>query len=262
MTSRKKVVDLAVSWIGKSESNGGYLDIINIYNSQKTFPRGIKMNKAWSWCACTWSALAIKLGYTDVMPIEISCGELINKAKKMEIWIENDSHLPKPGDAILYDWDDDGKGDDTGWPDHIGVIETVNKNSGYFTVIEGNYSNAVKRRTVSINGRYIRGFICPNYDQDGTQTNTKTINTGRLKSISEISHEVIAGDWGSGNDRKNALTAAGYKYSEIQAEVNKILNGQADESPEVKSNDQNQPYKATIRCTEKNSSTDKSKYCH
>ena len=47
------------------------------------------MEYSWPWCACTWSALAIKLGYTDIMPIEISCPELIIAAKKMEQDIMN-----------------------------------------------------------------------------------------------------------------------------------------------------------------------------
>ena len=40
----------------------------------------------------------------------------------------------------------------------------------------------------------------------------------------DIAHEVIAGQWGSGETRKNNLTAAGYNYSEVQARVNEILN--------------------------------------
>jgi glucan-binding YG repeat protein len=34
-------------------------------------------------------------------------------------------------------------------------------------IIEGNYSDQVKRRTISINGRYIRGYGVPKY-HDGT----------------------------------------------------------------------------------------------
>lgn len=123
MRSRQKVVDLVKSWEGKKESNGTHKSIIDIYNGYKgKLPRGIKMKYDWSWCACTWSALAIKLGYTAIMPIEISCGYLIDAAKKLGVWKENDDYIAQPGDAVLYDWDDSGKGDNTGWPDHVGVI--------------------------------------------------------------------------------------------------------------------------------------------
>lgn len=218
---RQAVVDLARSWIGKKESDGSYKEIIDIYNSYSgPFPRGVKMQYSYAWCACTWSALAIKLGYTPIMPIEISCGELIKRAKEMNCWVENDAYLPSPGDAILYDWDDDGKGDNTGWPDHVGVVEYVNPESGYFVVIEGNYDDSVKRRTISINGKFIRGFITPLYDaQDGSY-----IPEIKEKDVDTIAHECISGIWGNGEDRKKSLTKAGYNYEEVQARINEILN--------------------------------------
>lgn len=162
--SRQAVVDLARSWIGKNESDESYKVIVDTYNSfEGKFPRGIKMEYGWAWCACTWSAIAIKLGYTDVMPIEISCYYLIEAAKRMGCWVESDSYIPAPADGILYDWDDDGYGDDTGAPEHVGIIEKVA--NGKIFVIEGNKNHAVGRREIPIDGRYIRGFITPRYDE-------------------------------------------------------------------------------------------------
>ena len=129
--SRQAVVDLILSWEGKNEYDGSFKSIIDIYNSYKgKFPRGVKMQYDWAWCACTWSAMAIKLGYTSIMPIEISCGHLVEEAKKMGCWKEADSYVAKPGDAVLYDWDDNGSGDNTGWPDHIGTVVEVHKSAG------------------------------------------------------------------------------------------------------------------------------------
>lgn len=45
------------------------------------------------------------------------------------------------------------------------------------------------------------------------------------KSIDEVAQEVIAGQWGNGDDRKNRLTAAGYDYNAVQNRVNEILGG-------------------------------------
>lgn len=224
MRSRSEVVKLATSWIGKRESDGSYKEIIDIYNSfyGGVLPRGIKMQYGWPWCACTWSALAIYLGYVDIMPIEISCGELIKQAQKMGVWNEKDNYVPKPGDAILYDWDDNGIGDNTGWPDHVGTVDYCNPNAGYMTVIEGNYSDSVKKRTISINGKYIRGFITPKYTDDSVIN----VSSGS-KDVSTIAREVISGLWGSGTARKTALEQAGYNYSEVQSKVNEILNGSA-----------------------------------
>lgn len=236
---RNEVVNLANSWVGRNEANGTHKYIIDIYNGHSPLPRGTKMQYNWAWCACTWSALAIKLGYTAIMPIEISCFYIIEEAKKMNIWQENDGYIPNIGDAILYDWDDSGSGDNKGNPDHIGTVVYVNRDSGYMVVVEGNYSNAVKKRTIMINGRFIRGFICPKYSGDGAAKPSTPVQSGG-KDIATVAREVIAGQWGSGDARKNNLKAAGYDYNKVQAKVNEILNGGAAK-PSTPVQDQEQP---------------------
>lgn len=44
-----------------------------------------------------------------------------------------------------------------------------------------------------------------------------------LKSIDTLAQEVIRGDWGNGQDRKNRLEKAGYNYNAVQKRVNEIL---------------------------------------
>lgn len=152
------------SWVGLKESNGSHKKIIDIYNTIKPLPVGYKLKYTDAWCAGTISAAAQVLNATDIIPTECSCPRMITKAKSMGIWVENDAHKPSPGDIIMYDWDDSGKGDNTNSPDHVGVVEKVSGST--ITVIEGNYSNAVKRRTLQVNGRYIRGYIVPKYDAE------------------------------------------------------------------------------------------------
>lgn len=252
MKTRKAVADLAESWVGKKESDGSHKSIIDIYNSHSPLPRGLKMQYGWSWCACTWSALAISLGYTDIMPIEISCGYLIDAAKKKGIWVENDAYVPDVGDGVVYDWDDKGSGDCTGWPDHVGVVTYVNRESGYMVVTEGNYGDAVKKRTVSLNGKYIRGFITPKYDALRDPNHTQAADQQGGKDIKTVAHEVITGVWGSGDVRKTLLANAGYNYGEVQALVNQILNGDAVTTTNPVQ-DQNQPIgsKVTATCAAK-----------
>ena len=45
------------------------------------------------------------------------------------------------------------------------------------------------------------------------------------KSVDELAHEVIRGDWGNGQERVNRLTSAGYDYNSVQARVDELLNG-------------------------------------
>lgn len=47
--------------------------------------------------------------------------------------------------------------------------------------------------------------------------------TPAKKSVNQIAKEVIAGKWGNGDARKKKLQAAGYNYSAVQKEVNKLL---------------------------------------
>lgn len=65
------------------------------------------------------------------------------------------------------------------------------------------------------------------YDSKGkaVYTNGATASGSAKKSNAEIAKEVMAGKWGNGQDRKNRLTAAGYSYDAVQAEVNKLASG-------------------------------------
>ena len=219
---REAVVAQAEKWLGLKATDKSNAIILSVYNSNKPLPRGYKVKHGDNWCATFASAVFIAVGYTDIFPVECSCGQLIEKAKKMGIWVENDAYVPKVGDCLLYDWDDNGKGDDSGWPEHIGIVTYVNKDSGYMVITEGNYSKSVKKRTVNINGRYIRGYVTPKFN-GAYKASDDTVQVGG-KTISTVAHEVIAGQWGSGDARRKKLAAAGYNYTDVQNEVNRILN--------------------------------------
>lgn len=45
------------------------------------------------------------------------------------------------------------------------------------------------------------------------------------KDVTTVAKEVLAGKWGNGDERKNNLTAAGYDYAAVQAEVNRLASG-------------------------------------
>ena len=160
--TRKEFVTQMQSWVGLKESDGSHKKIIDIYNTIKPLPVGYKLQYNDAWCAGTVSAAAQVCDATDIIPCECSCPRMIDKAKEMGIWVEADNYVPLPGDIPLYDWDDNGKGDNTGRPDHVGVVEECDGKK--FVVIEGNYSNSVKRRNMEVNGKYIRGYIVPEFD--------------------------------------------------------------------------------------------------
>lgn len=227
------IVKQAKAWIGLKESDGSHKKIIDIYNSHKPLARGYKMKYTDAWCACFVSAVSIECKATKLIPLEVSCGKMKDLCIKLGIWLEDESITPKVGDIVFYDWEDSGKGDNKGGINHTGICEKVNIEKKTFTVIEGNYSNAVKRRTMKFNGKYLRGLARPKYDTAGnTAEPAEPVNKPVNKTVETVAKEVIAGKWGNGSDRKKRLEAAGYNYSEVQAAVNRILYGKKETKKE------------------------------
>ena len=226
MKTASKVVSQAQAWVGLKESNGSHKQIIDVYNSHKPLARGYAVKYTDAWCATFVSAVAIKMGCTDLIPCECSCPRMITLMQNMGIWVENENRVPNPGDIIFYDWEDSGSGDNKGSSDHVGIVEKVEGNT--ITVIEGNYSNSVKRRSLAVNGRYIRGYGAPKYDAEQTaetkEEPKEEPKAEATKSITQVAREVLNGKWGNGADRKKRLTEAGYDYNAVQKEVNRLYN--------------------------------------
>ena len=226
--ARQKIVGIMQGWIGLKRSDRSHAPIIDTYNGNKPLPRGYAVTYNDAYCATTISAAAIKAGYTDIIPVECSCYYLIEKAKTMGIWQENDAYIPAPGDEVLYDWDDGpnyATTDNRGTPEHVGMVEAVSGST--IKVMEGNMSGGVVgRRNLQVNDRYIRGFICPNYASKATEKAPE-------KSIDEIATEVLAGRWGNNPERKQRLEAVGYNYEAVQAAVNQKAKGGASAKKSV-----------------------------
>lgn len=212
------VLNVMRSWLGYSEANGKFKEIIDLYNSHKPLARSYKLKYTDEWCAGTVSAAAIKAGAVDIIGTEVSCEKFIAIFKKKGIWIEDGCVKPQPGDIILFNWDDSTQGND-GTADHIGFVEQQYGNT--IVCIEGNMGCKVGRRTINVGWGYIRGFARPKYATGSTTTTTATSTP--KKSVDTIAREVIKGTWGSGAIRKSALTKAGYDYATVQARVNEIL---------------------------------------
>ena len=151
MATREQVINIA-----QSMTHEGAL---KIYNGQKKLPRGYKVTQKDPWCATWVSAVLIKARVK--LNYECSCNELIKLNK--DLWVEDDNYMPKIRDLVLYDWSDTGIRDNKGAPDHVGIVHQVKNNS--FSVIEGNKNNSVGYRIMQRNGRYIRGFITPHYEE-------------------------------------------------------------------------------------------------
>ena len=195
-----EVVKQAKAWLSKKESNGSHKEIIDIYNSHTPLARGYKVKYTDSWCAAFVSAVAIKLGYTDIIPTECGCGKMIDLFKAKGSWQESDSYKPNEGDIIFYDWDDNGVGDNVGSSDHVGIVESVSGTT--IKVIEGNKNDAVEYRSISVNGKYIRGYGVPKYDKPAPAPSKKSnaVQEWQVAAIAdgfEFPKYGADGEWGN-----------------------------------------------------------------
>ena len=174
-----KVVEQARAWLGLQETDGSYRQILDTYNTYRPLPRGHKMTVKDPWCAAFVTAVAVKVGYTDIIPPECSCTRMIKLLQKMGAWDERDSRVPNSGELIFYNWEAKQTGDDATDADHVGIVESVK--DGQISVIEGNYQNKVKRRYIPVNHKYIRGYGVPKYADPPKQKEEYEMKVALLK---------------------------------------------------------------------------------
>ncbi len=133
---RQQPVNYLTKYLGISEGSAEHKAILATFNNSGLCSR-YKMTTKDAWCATSVSAAFIASGLASIFPcVECSCGNMIELAKKAGIWVEDDAYVPDTGDAILYDWQDSGAGDNTGWPDHVGLV--VSAGGGGIKALEGN----------------------------------------------------------------------------------------------------------------------------
>ena len=119
---------------------------------------------------------------------------------------------------------------------HVAVVEKIIDSNTIYTSESGYSSSAFWNSTRrNSNGRWglgsgytFRGCIVNPAIGKITAPTTNTSNTDIAnKSVDELAKEVIAGKYGNGDARKNAL---GSRYSEVQAKVNEMLAGNSKPS--------------------------------
>ena len=106
------------------------------------------------------------------------------------------------------------------------IVEQVNKKLCYKKsiveianeVIHGKWGNGINRKNKLTSAGY-------DYNAVQSAVNNMLLNESSIeqKSIDKIAKEVIQGQWGNGEYRKQKLEAAGYDYIEVQKKVNELL---------------------------------------
>lgn len=190
-------------------------------NSNKVKYNTWYYGKEVSGAAYPWCMTFIQWLFKDsgLLPIKTaSCSALYNEFKKRGQIVAD----PEPGDIVFFKWNT------SNYPcQHVGIV--LNVGGSAIISIEGNTSinsndngGSVMRRSRPRN-KSIVAYARPRYENVPTTSDTPT--TSPKKTVDEVAREVIKGKWGSGAERRNKLTAAGYNYAEVQNRVNQILKG-------------------------------------
>ena len=194
------MINTALKYMGLNTQ--GKLALMDYYN-RKIYPlidikRKYKIQPNDNWCAMFCSVIAHKIGRTkDNFPFEVSVFYMTSNAKRMGIFT-TDLNKAQVNDLVVYDWKADGT------LNHVGILQEIGK--GYIKVLEGNYSDTVKVRTVKMPNSEVYGYI--------------KLNIGNDVDIEQLARDVIKGLYGNGDDRRKAL---GQYYDRVQERVKQIL---------------------------------------
>lgn len=205
MKTAKEFLDVARSLLGKNEDDGSFGSILDTYNSHRPLAVGYAVKPMDDWCDVFVSVVGILSGMVDLIGTECGCERHIAIWKAKGIWHPG-SITPQPGDIFALDWNSNH----SGMADHVGIVEYVE--GGVIHTIEGNRGGAVRRKEYPVGDSRFKGFARPAFAEIVPD-----------KSVEDIAREVIAGKWGSGEDRRQRLLDAGYDYDAVQAEVNNLM---------------------------------------
>lgn len=154
-TGSANMISKAKSLLGASESNGkAQALVMRPYN--KLTGRSLNV-KTCPWCqifivSCEYQSKSVKAGYCK----SSGCLQALNWYKKKKRFKKR-GVTPSVSWQVFYDFKGKGK------PTHTGLIVKYNKSKKTITVIEGNKSNKVAYRTISISSKYILGYGLPYY---------------------------------------------------------------------------------------------------
>lgn len=201
----KQIIDIAKREIGTKESPP---DSNNVKYNTWFYGHPVSGSQ-YPWCATfiSWLYKAEQ----GLCKKTASCVDMLDWFEKRGQVVKN----PQAGDIVFFKYSTNNRR-----TNHVGLVVSVSANC--INTIEGNTSAKGSQDNggmVMQKNRYsnIVAYARPKY-QEGTLTNISD-----HKPLEEIAKEVIQGKWGSGNDRRQRLSNAGYDYKEVQKLVNEML---------------------------------------
>lgn len=169
MSGISSIIETAKSYLGTKEGSQNHKEIIDLYNRAR-YSDAHQMTMQDPWCCAFVVAVFEQCGMRDIIPCYAACDQMISVFTKWGRYYSRSVRCVKPGDIIFYDWTGDLSSD------HVGIV--VQNRFGDLSVIEGNKTDSVAYRNISITSPQILGFGVPNYDaSDGTSGSGGTNST-------------------------------------------------------------------------------------
>lgn len=169
MSGINSIIETAKSYLGTREGSQNHKEIIDLYNKAR-YSDAYQMTMQDPWCCAFVVAVFEQCGMRDIIPCYAACDQMISVFTKWGRYFSRSVRSVRPGDIIFYDWNGDLSSD------HVGIV--VQNRFGDLSVIEGNKSDSVAYRNISITSPQILGFGVPNYDaSNGTSGSGGTNST-------------------------------------------------------------------------------------
>lgn len=155
MGTAQGIIDVARSYLGMTEDDPRFVEMIDYYNEHTD---GYDMTLWDEWCACFASVCSIKSGNAHLTGTSVNCATFRSIWREKGIYRER-WETPKPGWFIDYDWQQDGI------PDHIGIV--VDCDGSTIHVIEGNTDGEMcAEHWIPVRSWSISCFGAPDYEED------------------------------------------------------------------------------------------------
>lgn len=107
--------------------------------------RGYTRYGAWygspygDWCAM-FVSFCLHYGGVENFPLDAGCNTWAPQLQSLGLYHANDDYVPKPGDLVFFDWEQDAS------LDHVGLVAQIAAD-GSIVTIEGNSDNRVRHCT-------------------------------------------------------------------------------------------------------------------
>ena len=150
------VVAIAQTQVGYTESTRNYMVL-----DDDVTTKGYTRYGAWygdpygDWCAMFASFCLNYAGLKD-MPVDSNCPKWIEALTNLGLYYSAEAFMPRSGDLVFFDWDEDGLSD------HVGIVEEItadDEGKNTLHTIEGNSGDRVAEHEYAMDDETILGYF-------------------------------------------------------------------------------------------------------